>query len=176
MAPIQLTLSRSWFPKSCDSVGSITHIHGRNRSFNDQLQDRGRPYWSLWAIKWYLSEPLVIMWYSLCFADTSRNPRCIGILLSHHHAHYTEILATDFVLLSRYCVPASPWCSHVCLDRWWLMFSNREGPKNISPSSEEQIPLSNYLVPCQTLWWVCKLSYDHRVTGNVWATPKSTVW
>ena len=38
---------------------------------------------------------------------TSQNPGCIGILLSHHHAHYTEIFITGFVLFSRYCVPAS---------------------------------------------------------------------
>ena len=40
--------------------------------------------------------------------DTSQNPGCIGILLSDHYAHYTKILVTGFVLLSRYCVPASP--------------------------------------------------------------------
>jgi hypothetical protein len=32
------------------------------------------------------------------------------------------------------------------------------GPKNISPSSEEQIPLSSYPVTCQTFRWAWKLS------------------
>ena len=90
--------------------------------------------------------------------DTSKNLGCIGILLTHHHAHYTEILVTDFVLLSHYCVLASPWWSHVCLVRRWLMPSHWEGPKNISPSSEEQIPLSSYPFTCQTFRWSCKLS------------------
>ena len=81
--------------------------------------------------------------------DTSQNPGCIGILMSYHYAHYTKILITGFVLLSRYCVPASPWQSHMCLARRWLMSSHQEVPKNISPLSEEQIPLSSYLAT----WW-----------------------
>ena len=32
--------------------------------------------------------------------DTLQNPVYIGILLSHHHAHYTVAPVTDFVLLS----------------------------------------------------------------------------
>jgi hypothetical protein len=74
------------------------------------------------------------------------------------HAHYTVILVTGFVLLSRCRVSASPWRSHLCLARWWRIPSHQEGPKNISPSSKEQIPLSSYLVPCQTFQWACKLS------------------
>jgi hypothetical protein len=73
------------------------------------------------------------------------------------HAHYTFILVTGFVLLSRYRVSASPWQSHLCLARWWSILLHREGPKNISPLSEEQIPLLSYLVPCQTFRWTCKL-------------------
>ena len=90
--------------------------------------------------------------------DTSQNPGCISILLNHHHAHYTEILVTGFVLLSRYCVLASPWQSHVCLARRWLMQSHREGSNNISTLSVEKIPLLSYLVTCQTFWWTYKLS------------------
>jgi hypothetical protein len=74
------------------------------------------------------------------------------------HAHYTDILVTGFVLLSRYRVPASPWRSNLCLARRCWMPSHREGPKNISPSSEEQIPLSSYPVTCQTFRRTCKLS------------------
>jgi hypothetical protein len=103
-----------------------------------------------WTFGYHVMFPLL--------RDTSQNPGFIGILLSHHHAHYTEILITGFVLLSRYCVPASPWWSHLCLARRWLMSSHREGPKNISPSSEEQIPLLSYLTTCQTFRWTCKLS------------------
>ena len=57
-----------------------------------------------------------------------------------------------------YCVLTSPWWNHICLDEQWSMPSHREGPKNISPSSSEQIPLSSYLVPFQTFQWACKLS------------------
>ena len=32
--------------------------------------------------------------------DTLQNPVCIGIPLSHHHAHYTIASITGFVLLS----------------------------------------------------------------------------
>lgn len=74
------------------------------------------------------------------------------------HAHYIKILITGFVPFSRCSVPVSPWRSHLCLARRWWMPSHRVGPKNISPSSEEQIPLLSYLVPCQTFWWTCKLS------------------
>ena len=91
--------------------------------------------------------------YAIPFASryfTKPEVRYIDILLSHSHAHYTGLLVTGFVLLSRYHVPASLWLSHLCLARWWWMPSHREGPKNISPSSEEQIPLLSYLAPCHT--------------------------
>ena len=103
-----------------------------------------------WTLGYHVMFPLL--------RDTSQNLGSIVILLSHHHAHYTEILVAGFVLLSCYCVLASPWQSHLCLARRWLMLSHQEGPKNISPSSEEQIPLLSYLVPCQTFWWTRKLS------------------
>ena len=121
--------------------------------------NRGRPCRCLWFHEWHLGEPLVIVCHSLCFAMlTKPEVKCICILLSHTHGNYTGLLVTGFVLLSHWCVPASSWCSHLCLAIKWWMPSHREGPKNISPSSEEQIPLSSYLVPCQTFWWTCKLS------------------
>ena len=145
--------------------------------FNEWYRSRGRPYRFLWLHKWYSSEPLVIMWCSLCFMILYKSEvRCIVILLSHHHDHYTDLLVNSFVLLSRWCVPASPGHSHLCLARWWRMSSHWEGPKNISASSEEQIPLSSYLVPCQTFRWTCKLSlWSPHVTDDVWATPKSII-
>ena len=91
-----------------------------------------------WTFGYHVMFPLLL--------DTLQNPVCIGILLSHHHAHYIVAPVTGFVLLFRWRVPASPWRSHLCLDRRWWMPSHREGPKNISPSSEEQIPLSSYQV------------------------------
>ena len=103
-----------------------------------------------WTFDYHVMFPLL--------HDTSENPVSVGILLSHAHAHYTVTLDIDFVLLSRWSVPTSSWCSHLCLARWWWMSSHWEGPKNISPSSEEQIPLSSNLVPCQTFRWTCKLS------------------
>ena len=103
-----------------------------------------------WTFGYHVMFPLL--------RDTLQNPVCIGILLSHHHAHYTIAPVTGFVLLSRWRVPASPWRSHLCLARRWWMPSHREGPKNISPSSEEQIPLSSYPVTCQTFRWAWKLS------------------
>ena len=83
---------------------------------------------------------------------------CIGILPSYHHAHYTVAPVTGFLLLSRWRVPASGWCSHMCLARRWWMSSHREGPKNISPSSEEQSPLSSCPVTWQTFRCAWKLS------------------
>jgi hypothetical protein len=103
-----------------------------------------------WTFGYHVTFPLL--------RDTLQNMRCISILMRHHHVHYTEILVIGFVLLSRFCIQASPWHSHLCLARRWLMLSHQEGPKNISPSSEEQIPLSSYLATCQTFWWTCKLS------------------
>ena len=47
-----------------------------------------------------------VMFSFLC--DTLQNPGCIGILLSHHHAHCIEILVTDFVLLACCYVLESP--------------------------------------------------------------------
>ena len=46
--------------------------------------------------------------------DISQNQGCIGILLSHHYAHYTENLVTGFVLLSRLlCFGTPVMKSHV---------------------------------------------------------------
>ena len=48
--------------------------------------------------------------YAIPFASryfTKPEVRYIGILLSHSHAHYTSLLVTGFVLLSRYHVLAS---------------------------------------------------------------------
>ena len=87
-----------------------------------------------------------------------RKPGMHRYPLESSHAHYTVILVTGFVLLSRYCVPASLWHSHLCLAKRWCMSSHWEGPKNISPLSEEQIPLSSCPVTCETFWWAWKLS------------------
>ena len=38
----------------------------------------------------------------LILHNTLQNQVCIGILLSHHHAHYTVAPITDFVRLSRH--------------------------------------------------------------------------
>jgi hypothetical protein len=51
----------------------------------------------------YMNDIRVNLGYHVAFPllrDTLQNPVCIGILLSHHHAHYTVALVTGFVLLS----------------------------------------------------------------------------
>ena len=103
-----------------------------------------------WTFRYHVMLPLL--------RGTLENPVCIGMLLSHHHAHYIIALITDFVLLSRWLVLASPWRSHLSQARRLWMPSHRKGPKNISPLLEEQIPLSSYLVTCQTFRCVWKLS------------------
>ena len=103
-----------------------------------------------WTFGYHVMFPLL--------RDTLQNPVCIGILQSHHHAHYSVAPVTSFVLLFRWRVSASPWCSHLCLATRCWMPSHREGPKNISPSSKEQIPLLSYLVTCQTFRWTSQLS------------------
>ena len=105
----------------------------------------------IWVNLWFSCDPPFASWHS-------QNMGCIVILPSHHYADYTEILVTDFILLSRYYVPASLWCSHLCLTIRWWMPSQREGPKNISSLSEEEIPHLSYPTTCQTFRCVCKLS------------------
>jgi hypothetical protein len=132
-----------------------------------------------------------VMFPLLC--DTLQNPVCISILPSHHHAHYTIAPVTGFVPISRWRVLASPWHSHLYLARRWWMSSHREGPKNISPSSEEQIPLLSCPITCQTFRCAWKLSLwsscykwhlsnpkAHRLVGSdrdtlmVWGTKTHT--
>ena len=125
-------------------------------SFNDRERNHGHPYRSLWLHEWYLSEPLVIMWCYLCFAILYKTRW--ALVSSRVITMLTIPLLPLLVLLSRWCVPASPWRSHLRLARRWWMPLHQEGPKNISPSSEEQIPLSNYPVTCQTFKWAWKLS------------------
>ena len=60
----------------------------------------------------YTNDIRVNLWLSCDVPFASRyltkpEVRCIGILLSHTHAHYTGLLVTGFVLLSRSHVPAS---------------------------------------------------------------------
>ena len=112
----------------------------------------------------YTNDIRVNLWLSCDVPFASRyftkpEVRCIGILLSHTPCSLyrcSSLPVLFFFLVDS--VPASPWHSHLCLARRWWMPSHREGPKNISPSSEEQIPLSSYPVPCQTFRWTCKLS------------------
>ena len=52
----------------------------------------------------YTNDIRVNLGYHVMFPllrDTLQNPVCIGILLSHHHAHYTVAPVIGFVLLSR---------------------------------------------------------------------------
>ena len=51
----------------------------------------------------YTNDTQVNLWLSCVVpfaSDTLQNPVCIGILQSHHHAHYTVAPVTGFVLLS----------------------------------------------------------------------------
>ena len=81
-----------------------------------------------------------------------RSPSELSLCSLYRNPHYR--FCSSFSLLCS----GIPWWSHVCLARHWLMSSQWEGPKNISPLSEEQIPLSSYPVTCQTFRWTCKLS------------------
>ena len=119
---------------------------------------------------WLSCEVPFASWYF-----TKPEVRCVGVLLTPIQAHYTGLLVAGFVLLCRWHVPATPWHSHLYLERQWWTPSHREGPKNISPSPEEQIPLLSYLVPCQTFWWTSSCAYDHDVIDAIRATPKLTV-
>ena len=61
----------------------------------------------------YTNDIRVNLWLSHTIPFASRyitKPEVIyiGIPVSHSHAHYTGLLITDFFLLSRCCVPASP--------------------------------------------------------------------
>ena len=52
----------------------------------------------------YTNDCRVNLGYHVMFPllhDTLQNPVCIGILLSHHHTHYTVAPVIGFVLLSR---------------------------------------------------------------------------
>ena len=52
----------------------------------------------------YTNDIRVNLGYHVMFPllrDTLQNPRCVGILLSHTHAHYIVVFVTGFVLLSR---------------------------------------------------------------------------
>ena len=145
---------------SCDTVGSVKHRHEQN-PFRS-MSDSGSMYIHIDPYE-YTNGIRVNLWLScdILFASryfTKHEVRYIGILLSHTHAHYISLLVTGFTLLSRWHVLASPWHSHLCLAIRWQMPSHREGPKNISSLSKEQIPLLSYLVPCQNFRWTCKLS------------------
>ena len=146
--PVPLTLRRSWLPEACDPVGSVKHRHEQNPFIQWPIAES----WT--SISVPMITRMIFKWtfgYHEMFPllrDTLQNPMCIDILLGHHHAHYTVAPVTGFVLLSRWRVLASPWRSHLCLARRWWMPSHREGPKNISPSSEEQIPPSSCSYTC----------------------------
>ena len=105
----------------------------------------------IWVNFWLLCDVPFASWYF-------KKPvvRYINILLSHTHAHYTGLLITDYVLLSCWHVPASLWLSHMCLPRRWCMMSHLVGTKNISPLSEEQIPILSYQVTWHTFPWTRK--------------------
>ena len=101
----------------------------------------------------WLSWAIPLLW------DTLQNPRW-DISLSSWVIHMLTIPSLSLTVLFFFLVEMlrHPHYSHLCLDRRWWMPSHRDGPKNISPLSEEQIPFLSYLVPCQTFWWTCKLS------------------
>ena len=148
------------------NIGAVdTHIDPIptriNIRVNLQLQ------WAIPVASWYVT-------------NTRGEIYCIPV--DEQFVHHASYLITGFVL-SRWRVPASPWRSHLCLASRWWMPSHREGPKNISPSSEEQIPLSSCPVTCQTfrcawklsLWSPCyrwRLSNPkaHRLVGSDWDT------
>jgi hypothetical protein len=90
--------------------------------------------------------------------DTSQNPRwsVSSWVMYMLTIPFFFLPVLFFFLVDMFRHPL--WQSHLCLARRWWMPSHRDDPKNISPSSEEQIPLLSYLVACQTFCWTCKLS------------------
>ena len=116
-----------------------------------------------WTFGYHVMFPLL--------RNTFQNPVCMGILLSHHHAPIT-----GFVLLSCWCVWASPWGSHMCLanDDWCrhtesaLRISlHHRRSKSHSRAIRSLVKLSVDPKSC---------CYDHLVIDDVWATPKPTIW
>jgi hypothetical protein len=103
-----------------------------------------------WTFGYHVMFPLL--------RDTLQNPRQSVSSWVMHMLTIPFFSLPVFVLLSHWSFPASPWHSHLCLAIRWWMPSHQDSPMNISPSSEEQIPLSSCLVPCQAFRWTCKLS------------------
>ena len=97
------------------------------------------------------------MCYFLCFVILHKT-RGEMYLVSSWVLHMLTIPFSLLPVLFFFLVDVFRRHIHMCLARRWWMSLHREGPKNISPSSKEQIPFLGYLAPCQTFRWTCKLS------------------
>ena len=100
---------------------------------------------------WLLHDVPFASWY-YTKPGMHRYPPESSLCLLYRNPHYR--FCSSFSLL---CFGIPSW-SHLCLARRRSMPSHQEGPKNVSPSLEEQIPFSSYPSTCQTFQLTCKLS------------------
>lgn len=157
-----LTLNRSWLPSVCDPLGSIKRIHEQSlfRSMTDSgtmdIHIDSHEYMNDIRVNLLLS--CVIPFGSRYFTNKPRWDVLVSSWVIQMLTSYIGLLVTSFVLLSRWHISASTLPSYLCLARRWWLPSHQEGPENIFPLPEEQIPLLSYLVPYQTSRWTCKAS------------------
>ena len=146
-------------PWACDPIGSVKYRHDPEPlPINDQHRSRGHPYWppipTRMNIRVNLQLPWAIPFASRYVTNTRGEIYCIPVYEKFvHHASY---LVTGFVLFSRFCVPASPWSNHKVSGQTMMDTVTPRGPRDISPSSEEQIPILSYQVTWHTFSWTRK--------------------
>lgn len=146
-------------PKACDPIGSMKHRHDPEPlPINDQHRSRGHPYWPLYPHEW------IFEWTSSCrvlfplLLDMLQIPevRHGGIPVDQQLVHYVSYLVTFIVLFSRSRVPASLWSNHKVSGQTMMDTVTPRGPRDISPSSEEQILILSYQVTWHTFPWTRK--------------------
>ena len=159
----------------CDPIGSVKYRHDPEPlPINDQHRSRGHPYWPLYPHEW------IFEWTSSCrvlfllLHDMLQRPevRFTCIPVDQQLVHYASYLVTGFVLFSRFRVPASQWSNHKVSSQTIMDTVTPRGPENISPSSEERIPILSHQVTLHTFPWTRKPPLWPPIYGWRLTNPK----
>ena len=122
------------------------------------------------------SEPLVIMWCSLCIVilhkTSTISVSCWVITMLTIVKSSLLVLFFFLIIVFRHprdevtCVwPDNDWCHHI--ERALRISLHRRRTKSHSQAIWPPVKLSDEPVSCR---------YDHHVTNDFWATQKTTVW